>query len=119
MTAGYDAPGRHAASPTLSAARARLSDRLPSGPRFPRHRRPMSTDLRQQVTEQFTSGQFCTLCGDIHAGLGTPACPRVAACELDADGHVRWVEFWPAGEYDASGSYSAADAEADDEPAVR
>jgi hypothetical protein len=113
------AAGRHAASPTLSAARARLADRSPSGPRFPRHRRPMSPELRQQVTDGFAKGEFCTMCGDIHAGLGSPACPRVAACELDADGKIRYVEFWPAGEYDTSGCYSAADAEADDEPAVR
>lgn len=113
---GYDA--RHA-SPTLGASRARLEARSPTGPRFPRRRRQMSDDRREDVTKQFTAGDFCTFCGGIHAGLSMPACPRIAACEIDADGKIRYAEFWPDGEYDTSGSYSAADAETDDEPAVR
>jgi hypothetical protein len=76
----------------------------------------MSVQRRQDVAEQFAKGDFCAFCGRIHAGLSTPGCPRVAACEMDGDGKVRSIQFWPDGEWDTSGTYSAADVETDDEP---
>jgi len=110
-------PGRHAASATLGAARARMA--VPAGQpaRFPRHRRPLSPELRQQIGAQFQAGEYCTTCGGIHAGLGMLACPRIAAAELDADGKLRYVVFWQPGEYDTSEVYFASDAEPDGDPA--
>ena len=107
--------GRHRASATLDAARARTeSARDRVVPRFARQPRLVSAERRQQITEQLAAGDYCTLCGMIHPGMSMPACPRVASCEMDADGKLRAVTFWPDGEYDASGTYSAADVEEDD-----
>lgn len=116
MTYPAGEPGRHAASATLGAARAKIGTPRPSGPRFPRQPRRLGAELRQQIAEQFTEGAYCQLCGGIHAGLSMPACPRVASFELDADGQLKSATFWPDGEYDASGVYAASDAEAADEP---
>ena len=110
-------PGRHAASATLGAARAKIGTPRPNGPRFPRQSRRLGNELRQQIADQFTEGAYCQLCGGIHAGLSMPACPRVASFELDADGQLKSAVFWPDGEYDASGVYAASDAEGSDEPA--
>lgn len=107
-------PGRHAASATLGAARARMSASAGQPPRFPRHRRPLSPEVRQQIGAQFEAGDYCQNCGGIHAGLGMLACPRIAAAELDADGKLRYVVFWQAGDYDTSEVYFASDAEAED-----
>jgi hypothetical protein len=109
-------PGRHAASATLGAARAKIGSPRPSGPRFPRQPRRLGAELRQQIADQFTEGAYCQLCGGIHAGLSMPACPRVASFELDADGQLKSAVFWPDGEYDASGTYAASDAEEAGEP---
>jgi hypothetical protein len=86
-------------------------------PRFPRRVTPLSADLRNQISSQLADGQFCSLCGGIHAGLSLPACPRVASFEMDADGQLRSAHFWADGEYDASGVYYARDAEEGDDGA--
>ena len=114
MTYPDSQPGRHAASATLSASRARNEPATPSrAPRFPRQGRTLSPDRAADVLKEFTEGNFCTLCGGIHAGLSMPACPRVASFELDPDGKLKAATFWPDGEYDASGTYLASDVEVD------
>jgi len=109
-------PGRHAASATIGASRARIG--VPSranGPRFPRQPRRLGAELRDQISAQFTEGSYCQLCGGIHAGLSMPACPRVASFELDADGQLKSAVFWPDGEWISDGVYFASDAESDEE----
>lgn len=119
MTYPEGASGRHAASPTLSAARARMgTPSRANGPRFPRQARRLGAELRQQISAQFTEGAYCQLCGGIHAGLSMPACPRVASFELDADGQLKSATFWPDGEWISDGVYFASDAEEADEPPV-
>jgi hypothetical protein len=71
--------GRHAASATISASRARNEPANGKGPRFPRQGRTLSPDRAADVLKAFADGDFCSLCGGIHAGLSMPACPRVAS----------------------------------------
>lgn len=109
-------PGRHAASATLGASRARLDPATSRVPRFPRERRKLSPERAQQVTEQFAAGDFCVYCLGIHAGLSLPGCPRIATFELDPDGKLRAATYWQDSEWDASGVYFTSDVETDDEP---
>src|SRR5690348_9727120 len=103
--------GRHAASATLGAARARSDAARTAAPRFQRERRRLPDDLRADLSAAFDKGEYCTYCGGIHPGLSLPACPRIASFELDADGKMRAAAFWPDGEFDTTGIYFAADAE--------
>ena len=118
MTDPYPPPsGRHAASATLSAARAvRPASGLP--PRFTHQRPRLSPERRQEILQGFTEGGFCPYCLGIHAGaaLAVPGCPRIATFELDGDGKLRAAAYWPDGEWDASGVYFTADVEEDETP---
>ena len=108
-------PGRHAASATLGAARARMSAPAGQPPRYPRRRQVLSPEVRQQTGAQFEAGDYCQYCGGIHAGLSILACPRIAAAEIDADGKLRYVVFWQDGDWSTDQVYFSTDAEADDE----
>jgi hypothetical protein len=109
--------GRHR-SPILDASRARPETPRPAGPRFPRQPKHLSPEVRAEALEQFKSNQSCQFCGGLHAGLSTPACPRIASFELNADGAMSAATYWPSGDWDASEVIFSTDTEEPDEPAA-
>jgi hypothetical protein len=108
--------GRHR-SPILDASRARPETPRPAGPRFPRQPRVLSAEIRQQAAERFNAQEFCQFCGGLHPGISTPACPRIASFDLNADGALCSAVFFASGDWDASEVIFSTDTEEPNEPA--
>jgi hypothetical protein len=56
--------------------------------------RPMPP-LTEQERAEAERAQHCLFCAGIHAGMSTPACPRLASGKLDGDGRLAEFTFWP------------------------
>lgn len=103
-----------AAEQAISAARARAG--IGQAPRFPFPQRHKLTEQDREAAKEAAKAA-CTLCGGLHAGPNTPACPRIRTFKLDGDGRVVEGEFWQDGMFDAGRILFVADAldEAEDE----
>ena len=53
------------------------------------------TDEEKEDALKSAKDEICLLCGGLHAAPNTPACPRVAAFELNGDGKIIKGSFWP------------------------
>jgi hypothetical protein len=96
-----------AAESAINAARERAG--IGQQSRFPFPQRHKLTDAeRRDATEAAKTA--CQLCGGLHAGPNTPACPRIRTFERDGDGKVVKGEFWQDGQYDAARILFVADA---------
>jgi hypothetical protein len=106
-------PGRHR-SAILDAARPRDGAK-PPGPKFTRQKKILIPELRQSAHQRFEEHQYCIYCGGLHPGISTPACPRIASFELDADGRLSSAAYWQSGDWDASDVIFSSDAEEPDD----
>ena len=62
--------------------------------RFPLPVKTLSEDEKAEALKS-AKDDICLLCGGLHAAPNTPACPRVAAFELNGDGRLVKGSFWP------------------------
>jgi hypothetical protein len=60
--------------------------------------RPM-VPLTEQERAEAEKAEHCLFCAGIHAGMSTPACPRLASGKLDGDGKLVEFTFWPGTEW--------------------
>jgi len=105
-----------AAQSAISAAQERLAVLTRQRVQLPG--RPLSSTEKDEALLA-AAGSACVLCGGIHPGAGTPACPRVATFELNGDGTVIRGSFWPEGQWDTGKVVFPADlAEQDEGPAA-
>lgn len=65
----------------------------------------------REAKETVKTGGLCTFCAGIHAGLSSPACPRLASGKVNGDGTVVEFTYWRDGEWDTSRIIFAADIE--------
>lgn len=92
---------------SLGAIRERLDPRMLT--------RPPEARLTATEQAQAQQAQHCQYCAGIHAGISTPACPRLASFELDGDGKVKAGTFWPGTDWAHGRVVFAEDAHEDPE----
>ena len=80
------------AQQAIHAAQSRL-DVLTRGS-FPFPVKKLSDEEKEDALKS-AKDEICLLCGGLHAAPNTPACPRVAAFELNGDGRLVKGSFWP------------------------
>lgn len=83
---GSRPPFDPAAASTLGAVRQRLAGERPH---------PAQPPLTEAERTEAQKAGHCQFCAGIHAGMSTPACPRLATFKLDGDGKVMEGSFWP------------------------
>ena len=79
---GSSPPFDAAASQTLAAMQSHLRPQSPMVP------------LTEQERAEAAKAEHCLFCAGIHAGMSTPACPRLASFRLDGDGKLTEGTFW-------------------------
>jgi hypothetical protein len=75
--------------------------------------RPQVPALSPQERAEAEQAERCVYCAGIHAGMSTPACPRLASFELDGDGKVKAGTFWAGLEWAKGRVVLAEDAAGD------
>lgn len=62
--------------------------------------RPPPSLTKEEKAEARDKALICTFCAAIHPLPSSPACPRIASCELNGDGDVIKAAFWKPGEWE-------------------
>jgi len=101
---GYQPRHYSPASIIGASARSRsgMTDRPPPFPARPPV--PLTAGDRAAIAEALADGAsgVCRICGGIHVHINAPACPRLAAFELNGDGTIRSGVLHPDGWWDTS-----------------
>lgn len=84
-------PLEHIAREVLSEVAGRQGQYAP----VPVAAAPLTDAEKAEAAKVEQAKNYCRFCAGVHAMPSTAACPRIASAELDGDGQVKSVTFWP------------------------